>query len=187
MRTCIKCGKDKNDEAFYHKPDGRFRGRFCRVCESERCKKRYYKKHDEIRAKSNEYRRKNRDKVRERSREARKKYNHSEYSNKKAKEYRGKISDSYVRVRLRAEGIFDKDLLNDLLDKKKAVIAIERIKKILEQAGLKICDHCNKSLTIDNFYKTQWVWKGEKKYSYANVCKDCSKIRNKRYKKRNRK
>lgn len=186
MRKCVKCNLEKREEEFYHKPNGGSRGRFCKSCESKRCMKRYYGKHDEMKKKAAEYRKRNKNIIKKRAALARSKYNHSAYSAGKMKEYRRLVKVSYVKARLRALGIKNEDITSEMIDEMKVRCAIERIKDVIEKTGIKICDGCGKKKPIKDFYQRQWWWNGLKKYSADNICKECSKIRNRRYHKNER-
>lgn len=144
---------------------------------------RYYKKRDEILAKQAIFRQENNATIKERAKKARKKYNHSEYANKKNKEYRENITNAYIRQRLIAIGTSKDQITKELIEKKHAQILIERIKKCIEKTGaIKICGVCKKMLPLSSFGIRQWEWKGEKKYKSDCVCKECSNTRNKKYK-----
>lgn len=186
MRTCIKCNVKKDESAFYHRPDGRARGRFCKLCESARCMKRYFIKHDEISKKNAEYRKNNKSKIKKRAAIARSKYNHSEYSAAKMKEYRDKFSNAYLKARLRKAGLKNEEITNDAIEEKRVQCIIERIKKVISQTGIKICSICQQKKKTNEYYQRQWRWGGLKKIGTESVCKDCSKIRNRGYKKNER-
>lgn len=175
-RFCVKCHTEKPQQEFYKKSSN-----ICKLCANAIAMVRYYEKHDEVREKAKIYRGNNKEVIKERAKEQRIKSNHTKYSGDKAKEYRKKITNSYIRCRLRGLGIKNEDITAEMIEIKKNEIVIERIKKQIEKAGFKVCNICKKNLKISEYYTKQYVWNGVKKYQVDNVCKKCNGERSKKY------
>jgi len=174
FKFCVRCKTEKEVTEFY-------KGNICKMCANALAMNRYYTKHDEIIKKSKEYRERNKDKILARGKEARLKYDHTKYSGAKWKEYRQKMTNSYVRYLLRNKGVKNSDITQQLIDEERTFQLIRKFNKKISEVGKKRCSKCKKIFPISEFYVRQWKWRGVKKYSPDNICKSCSKERNKAY------
>lgn len=169
MKTCSCCNIEKDDSDFYS--HGGYR---CKKCVSELSKIKYHNEREKYLTRHAEYRKRNKDKIRKAAAIYRKKINHSDYSNRKAKEYRRGMTSAYIKARIRGLlGIKNDEITDDLFNEYAVKILIERIKKQIEFAGSKICDRCKKIKTLDDYYPKKFWWKGEEKYQLDNYCKSC--------------
>lgn len=176
MKKCKVCQVDKEEDLFYTNA-----GRTCKECANKRSMELYELNKEYISIRSKVYRKKNSKKIKKKAAAYRKIYNHSAYSAAKMKEYRSKITDSYVKSILRSRGIKNTDITAEMIEEVSLKILLQRIKREIEKNGSKICSKCLLRKSIDEFAIKKFIWKGVVKEGRDNYCKKCSAERNKNY------
>jgi hypothetical protein len=179
-RYCLRCKETKLLSEFYPR-NGRV-SNFCKLCEIAKQLGHYYANPEISKAQRKKYKDKNRQKIKERAKISRKERNHSAYSASKMKEYSIKLRDTYVKSRLRMSGILNSDITEQMVEQKRVLILIDRIKNKIEDFGFKICGECKLKLEIKQFKVRN---KNNTKKPYIErICTQCYNKRASKYHKK---